>query len=166
MADLAKESVVFMRIKPGHVERAVTDLRRNPKVLAVEPVMGTYDLAISGAFRNVDELRKFQTELEETDVCEGCSTYPGFSTWNREGKVTDQPFAGWTLIRATDSDRAMKELQKIPSVDRLIGTAGEYNVLAHLHAKDMNELQTVVLRDIQKVSGVRRTETRSGLKAL
>lgn len=164
MTELGEESVVFARIRPGQIDRTLTELRRNPKVRIAEPVMGTYDLAISGAFKSTEELGKFQVELEEKESCEGSATHPGFSTWTREGKAPEKEYVGWTLIHAKDPERAMKELQKIPSVSRLIGTAGEYNLIARLSAGNPNELQQVVLQSIQKVPGVKRTETRAGIK--
>ncbi|HYM40777.1 MAG TPA: Lrp/AsnC ligand binding domain-containing protein [Thermoplasmata archaeon] len=57
----------------------------------------------------------------------------------------------------------MQELQEVPCVQRLIGTTGEYNVIARIGAKDPNALQQSVIREIQKVHGVRRTETRPSL---
>ena len=54
----------------------------------------------------------------------------------------------------------MKDLQKVSSVQRVIGTAGEYNLIVRIGAKDTNALQQAVIRDIQKIPGVRRTETR------
>jgi Lrp/AsnC ligand binding domain len=164
MTELSDESVIFARVKPGQIERTLMELKRNSKVRIAEPVMGTYDLAISGAFKSPEDLRKFQTELDENESLEGSMAYPGFGTWSREGKMPEQEFVGWTLIRATDPDSAMKELQKIPSVNRLISTAGEYNLIARLSARNPSELQEVVLQNIQKVPGIRRTETRSGLK--
>jgi DNA-binding Lrp family transcriptional regulator len=164
MIELSEESVIFAKVKPGKVEQTLTQLKRNPKVLMVEPVMGTYDLAISGAFKSPEELRKFQTEIDENESFEGSTAYPGFGSWSREEKLPEQEFVGWTLIRATDPDRATKELQKIPSVNRLISTTGEYNLIARLSAKNPNALQEVVLQNIQMVPGIRRTETRSALK--
>lgn len=163
MVDLSEESVVFLRVTPGHVERALAELRQHPKVNEAEAVMGLYDIAVSGAFRNAEELRKFQSEIESKDFCEGCAAHPGFENWRREEKPREEPVNGWTLIRAVDVDRAMKELQRVPSVERIIGTTGEYNLIARIGAKDPNALQETVIREIQKVHGVRRTETRTSL---
>ncbi len=132
-------------------------------VKEAEAVMGTYDIAVSGAFRNSEDLRKFQAEVEAKDFCEGCSAHPGFENWHREEEAEEEPVNGWTLIRAVDAERAMKELQRVPSVQRIIGTTGEYNLIARIGAKDTNALQETVIRDIQKVHGVRRTETRTSL---
>lgn len=162
MVDLSEESVVFLRVTPGHVERALSDLRRNPKVKEAEAVMGTYDIAVTGAFRSSEDLGRFQAEIEAKDFCESYSAHPGFENWRREEEA-EEPVAGWTLIRAVDAERAMKELQKVPSVQRLIGTTGEYNLIARIGAKDPSALQETVIRDIQKVHGVRRTETRPSL---
>lgn len=163
MVDLSEESVVFLRVTPGHVERALAELRQHPKVNEAEAVMGLYDIAVTGAFRNAEELRKFQSEIESKDFCEGCAAHPGFENWRREEKPREEPVNGWTLIRAVDVDRAMKELQRVPSVERIIGTTGEYNLIARIGAKDPNALQETVIREIQKVHGVRRTETRTSL---
>ena len=165
MTDLSEESVVFLRVKPGHVEHALTELRRNPSVKEAEAVMGRYDVAVTGAFRSSEDLWRFQTEIEGKDFCEASSAHPAFENWRREGKA-EEPANGWTLIRAVDAERAMKDLQKVSSVQRVIGTAGEYNLIARIGAKDTNALQQAVIRDIQKIPGVRRTETRPSLTKL
>ncbi len=162
MVELSEESVVFLRVTPGHVERALEELRKYPHVKEVEAVMGPYDIAVTGAFRNAEELRKFQAEVESKEFCEGCSAHPGFENWRREEAV-EEAVNGWTLIRAVDVERAMKELQQVPSVQRIIGTAGEYNLIARIGASDPNKLQETVIRDIQKIQGIRRTETRPTL---
>ena len=165
MTELSEESVVFLRVKPGHVEHALTELRRNPSVKQAEAVMGLYDVAVTGAFPSSEDLRRFQTEVEGKDFCEASSAHPGFENWRRAGKA-EEPANGWTLIRAVDAERTMKDLQKVSSVQRIIGTAGEYNLIARIGAKDANALQQAVIRDIQKVPGVRRTETRPSLTTL
>ncbi|MEK6988144.1 MAG: Lrp/AsnC ligand binding domain-containing protein [Candidatus Thermoplasmatota archaeon] len=162
MAELSEESVFFLRVTPGRVEHALEELRRHPHVKEAEAVMGTYDVAVTGAFRSSEELRKFQAELEAKDFCEGCAAHPGFENWRRE-EAEEEPVNGWTLIRAVDVDRAMKDLQRVPSVQRIIGTTGEYNLIARIGAKDPNALQETVIRDIQKIHGIRRTETRPSL---
>ncbi len=162
MVELSEESVLFLRVTPGHVENALNELKRHPKVKTAEPVMGAYDIAVTGAFRTMDELRTFQSEVEAKEFCEGCAAHPGFENWRRKEEA-EEPVNGWTLIRAIDAARAMQELQDVPSVQRIIGTTGEYNVIARVGAKDPNALQQSVIRDIQKVHGVRRTETRPSL---
>jgi DNA-binding Lrp family transcriptional regulator len=162
LVELSEESVVFLRVTPGHVERAVTELRQHPKVREAEAVLGSYDIAVTGAFRTMEELRKFQSEIESKDFCESCSAHPGFENWHRKEEA-EEPVNGWTLIRAVDAQRAMQELQEVPSVQRIIGTTGEYNLIARVGAKDSNALQQSVIREIQKVHGVRRTETRPSL---
>jgi DNA-binding Lrp family transcriptional regulator len=161
--ELSGESVLFLRVTPGHVERAVSELQRDSHVKSAEAVLGTYDVAVTGAFRNTEELRKFQSEIEAKDFCEGSAAHPGFENWHRKEEA-EEPVNGWTLIRAVDAQRAMQELQEVPSVQRINGTTGEYNVIARIGAKDSNSLQETVIRDIQKVQGVRRTETRPSLR--
>ncbi len=162
LVELSEESVLFLRVTPGRVENVLKELERHPKVKTAEPVMGTYDIAVTGAFRTMEELRKFQSEIETKDFCEGSAAHPGFENWIRKEEA-EEPVNGWTLIRAIDAERAMEELRKVPSVQRLIGTTGEYNVIARIGAKDPNALQQSVIREIQKVYGVRRTETRPSL---
>ena len=162
MVELSEESVLFLRVKPGRVENALTELQRHSKVKTAEPVLGVYDIAVTGAFRTMADLRKFQAEIEAKDFCEGCAAHPGFENWSRKEEA-EEPVNGWTLIQAVDAERAMQELQKVPSVQRIIGTTGEFNVLARIGAKDQNKLQETVIRDIQKVRGIRRTETRPSL---
>jgi DNA-binding Lrp family transcriptional regulator len=165
MTELPEESVIFARVKPGEVERAMAEMRRNPKVRTAEPVMGTYDLAISGTFASPEELQEFRTEIEQTAGLEETSAYPGLASWSRNSRIpSEQGFFGWTLIRAADPDRAMKELQKIPSVNRLMSTTGEYNLIARISAQNPNEIQEVVLKNIQRVPGIERTETLPGFK--
>ncbi len=154
--------MLFLRVTPGKVESALSELQRHPKVKAAEPVMGLYDIAVTGAFATMDELRKFQSEIEAKEFCEGCAAHPGFENWRRKEEA-EEPVSGWTLIRAVDAERAMEELRKVPSVQKIIGTTGEYNVIARVGAKDPNALQQSVIREIQKVHGVRRTETRPSL---
>lgn len=162
MVDLSEESVLFLRVTPGKVENALSQLQRHPKVKTAEPIMGAYDIAVTGAFRTIEELRKFQSEIEGKEFCEGCAVHPGFENWRRKEEAAE-PVNGWTLIRAVDAERAMQELQKVRTVKTLIGTTGEYNVIARVGAKDPNALQESVIREIQKVHGVRRTETRPSL---
>jgi DNA-binding Lrp family transcriptional regulator len=163
MVELSEESVVFLRVKSGEVERALTELRRNPAVKEAEAVMGLYDVAVTGAFRSWEDLRQFQAEVEAKDFCEESAAHPGFENWRREGEA-EAPMSGWTLIRAVDAQKAMKDLQRIPSVHRIVATAGEYNLLVRVGAKDAGSFHDAVVRDIQKVHGVRRTETRPSLK--
>jgi DNA-binding Lrp family transcriptional regulator len=165
MAELSEESVVFLRVRPGHVERALSRLRQNPLVKEAEAIMGRYDIAVAASVRNAEELRKLQSEFEAEDFCDGSFAHPAFESWRREGPAREAPVNAWTLIRAANAERAMRELQRLPMVERIIGTTGEYNLIARIGAKDTNELQSGVLRDIQRVEGVRRTETRAAIKA-
>lgn len=113
MTELALESVIFARVKPGQIEQTFDQLRRSPKVRLAKPVKGGYDLAISGVFKSTEELRDFLEEVEESESCEGCAAYAGFQEGSHEGKVPETPFVGWTLIHATNPERALKDLQEV-----------------------------------------------------
>jgi DNA-binding Lrp family transcriptional regulator len=156
--ELAEESVVLLRVKPGHVEKAVKELKQHSTVRVAEPILGPYDVAVTGAFPNIDAMRRFQTEIESKEFCEGCASLPGFELWRGESKGT-HPVSAWTLIRATDVTKTAKELTKLPLVERVLSTSGEYNLIARVGATDSNQLQQRVLSEIQGLPGLRRTET-------
>lgn len=161
MVELRGESVLFLRVRPGQVDRAVKELAKDPRVRKAEAIIGTYDVAVAGAFRNLDDLQKFASEAEMKDYCEACTAHPGFAEWKNE--QDDEPATAWTLIRAANAPKAADELKRVSSVKKLFSTTGEFNIVARLTAKDPAELQRIILRDLHKVPGVRRTETRPSL---
>lgn len=163
MAELTGDSVLLLRVTPGRVEEAIRELKRNPSVREAEPVLGPYDIAVTGAFRDSASLRRFAEEVESKEYCEGCVAYPSYEHWSRE-RVEEKPARAWTLIRTRDAARAVRELQKVPGVQRILSTVGEFNVVANIAVDEPHEIQSTVLRDIQKISGVRRTETLANLR--
>ena len=70
-----------------------------------------------------------------------------------------QPVTGWVLIRTNDSQRVASEIKKIPGIEGLIGTVGNFDLIARLGVEEPNVLVSTVLRKIQTISGVRTTET-------
>jgi len=158
MVELAEESVLFLRVKPGTVDRAIREIRRSPDVREAEPTLGPYDIVVTGAFRDHETLQKFSEELEAKDYCEGCIANPSFEHWARE-EVEKRPVNAWTLIKAVNVDKAFKALQKVENVQRLYSTPGEYNIIANITAEELSELQTTLIRDIHKIAGVKRTHT-------
>ncbi len=160
--ELPGESVLFVRVKPGATDRALKELREHPTVSKAEPVLGPYDIVVTGAFKNLDELRKFQEELETKEFCEGCVPNPSFEEWARP-EPEKREISAWTLIKAVNPQRTLQELQRIPAVNRVYTTAGEFNVIANVAANKPHDLMDTILKHIQAIKDVRRTETLTGI---
>ncbi len=70
-----------------------------------------------------------------------------------------QPVSSWILIRTNDPQRVASELKKVPGIEGLIGTVGNFDLLARFGAEHQDALMQTVLRKIQTISGVKATET-------
>ncbi len=162
IVELPGESVLFVRVKPGMTDRALKDLRKHPSVSRAEPVLGPYDIVVTGAFKNVELLQKFAEELGTKEFYEGCAPNPSFEEWNRPEKA-EREISAWTLIKAVNPQRAMKELQRIAAVNSVYTTAGEFNVIANIAANKPQDLMDTLLKEVQKIKDVRRTETLAGI---
>ncbi len=158
-----EESIVFVHVRPGQVEKAVKELKKFDLVTRVEPVMGPYDLVVTGAFKDGRSLQKFLQEVQGKEFCEGVEAQFSLEQWKRD-REEKGPISAWTLIEASNPEKVMKELQKIPAVNSLYATPGHYNVIANIAAPETYELMTTVTRDIHKIRDIRRTETLSGVR--
>ncbi len=161
--ELPGESLFFLRVKPGEVERAVKELREHPKVARAETVLGPYDIVAPVNVRNAEELKKLASELESKPFCEGCSVMPSYSTWTREPSVA-KAISAWTLIRATDSKTVADALRGIDTINQVYETVGDFNVIANLAVEELTALHQTLVGRIQKIKGVRRTETLASLE--
>jgi len=161
---LSGPSVVFVRVKAGNVDRAMREIRRNKAVERVEPLLGPHDLVLTGTFKDFETLRKYSENLEAQEFCEGTVVYPTFEQWRREGKP-EQPWNAWALVKTDDIEAAKGELKRISAVNRYYTTAGEYGLIVQLSAENPSELQEAVMEELQKVEGVRRTETFPSIRA-
>lgn len=67
----------------------------------------------------------------------------------------------FTLIKIKTGDlrAAVCDLRRIPLVDEANLTFGPYDIIATLHAADLQELGRVVAREIQTIPGVLETRT-------
>lgn len=63
------------------------------------------------------------------------------------------------MIKAENPKRIAEELRKVPEVNAVYSTVGAYNVIAKLTAKSPRELQDSILKDVQSLHGIRRTES-------
>ena len=162
--ELPEETVVFLRVRPGNLDRVLKDLRRNASVRTAEPTLGPFDLVVTGAFRDDVALRNFVKEVEAKEYLDHCEVRPSFRQWTREGAV-ERPFLGWALIQARNPDAAMKGLQSVAAVNRIYEVPGEFNIVANLSVDDPSKLLETVTREIHKIEGVRRTETLMGFRS-
>ncbi len=157
------ESLFFLRIKPGEVENAIKTLKEHPKVTRAEALLGPYDMVAPVDVRSTDELRELASELEGKPFCESCSVLPSLSTWMREPAVT-KPISAWSLIHATDSKSVAEALKGIETINRVYETMGEFNVIANMAVEELGALRETLIGRIQKIKGVRRTETLASLE--
>jgi len=145
-------------VKPGNVERAIKELLRNKNVQSAEPLFGRFDLAVTGAFRDFEALQRFSEELRSKDYCESCATHPTFDLWKREERP-ERPWNPWTLVRAQNPQNVKTKMRQIEAVSRIYATAGENDLVVRLSADSPEELHEAILSQVQRVPGVRRTET-------
>jgi DNA-binding Lrp family transcriptional regulator len=158
MVDLAGESLVLLRVRAGAVDKALAELKRNSKVRQAEPILGHYDIAVSGAFPNLEEISRFAQEMESKEFCEECTAYPAVDEWRKE-RPEERALMAWSLVRTSDAHRAKEELKRIPAVQRVVTTTGPFNLAVNLAIDDVAKLQETILKEIQAIHGVRRTET-------
>jgi len=163
MVDLEGETVVFLKVRPGNVDRAVKDLRRNESVRMAQATLGPYDVIVRGSFRDDAALRAFVKEVEGKEYADGCEARPSFRQWSRE-KAIDAPLVGWTLIQARNPESTMKGLQNIAAVSRVYEMPGQFNLIASVQAKDPTALMDTLTKEVHKLEGVRRTETLMGFR--
>lgn len=161
--ELPGETVVFLRVRPGNVERALQDLRKHASVRTAEPTLGSYDMVVTGAFRDDGALRAFVREVEAKEYCDGCEARPSFRQWAREG-AKDVPLQGWTLIQARNSEAAMKSLQSVAAVNRIYEVPGEFNLVANVAAESPAKLMEALTKGIHRIEGIRRTQTLAGFR--
>ncbi len=78
----------------------------------VKTVMGPYDLAFSGSFKDVIEFNRFVQLLEAKEYFEECVVNP---TFNRsEGNTTEEkPIVAWSLIQATNPSEVQEKLERL-----------------------------------------------------
>lgn len=158
MMELPGESLFFVRVKPGEVENALREFRQHPKVSRAETVLGPYDIVATLKVKDTEELRELASEIETKPFCEGCSVIPSIATWSREPAVR-KAVSAWTLIHATDAKSVADALKDIETINEVYETMGEFNVIANLAVEELSALRETIVRHIQKIEGIRRTET-------
>lgn len=155
--ELNGESVIFLKVTPGYVEKAISSAKGKPNVTQAEPVIGRHDVAIRGNFRDLAELHRTQAAFM-ADYVRGFQSYPAVQEFVKI-RSNGQPLSGWVLLRTTDPQRVASELKKIPGIEGLIATVGNYDLIARFGVPEPEALVTTVLQKVQMISGVRTTET-------
>src|SRR3972149_3097431 len=122
-SELVGRSVIFVKVAPGYVERTLTSLRAKPNVTKAEAVFGRHDIAVAGSFRDADELRTFQSEVQLMDRVRSFRSYPALQNWTQKGSDGHASNA-YLLIRTTDTQKTMGELKTVPEIREIIGTTG------------------------------------------
>ena len=158
MAELLGNSVLFLKVRPGSLEEATRELRENREVSDVQRLLGPWDLIVSGTFSDYESLRKFAETVDSKPYCERHTVYPNFKEWTRE-TPTKTPTTGWAMIRTSNVDQLLDELQKTEEVQWLMSTSGEYNVIARIGTDKLSELANFLTTKVHKVPGVKSTET-------
>ncbi len=157
----SEESIVFVNVRPGQVDKAAKELKAFDRVSRVEPVLGTFDLVVTGAFKDGRSLQRFLQQVRGKDYCDGIEAQFSLEQWKRDEEYQG-PISAWTLIEAADPEYVMTELRKIRAVNALYATPGHFNVLANIAAPETHGLMTTVTQ-IHKIRDILRTETLSGV---
>ncbi len=156
--NLSGQSVIFVKVAPGYVERTLTTLRGKPNVASAEAVLGRHDIAVAGTFSDSDALRGFQSEVQLLDHVRSFRSYPAL--WNWTSKATDgHAVRAYVLIRTSNPKQAIADLEKLPMVQQIIGTTGDSDIVVRISATTNEDLRQTVVTKIQGMPGVLSTET-------
>lgn len=158
MQEKLGRSIVMVSVAPGHVEKALQTFRQKPSVERADVVMGNFDIALEVTFRSLEELRKFQAEIQRIDYVRDYKAYPGFDLWTNGG-ANNYPFHGLVLLQTSHPREATEDLKQLSSVEEIIGTFGDSDLILRVGAEDQAELFQTVLGRVQMAPGARATET-------
>lgn len=157
-SELVGTSVIFVKVAPGNVERTLTSLRTKSNVTRAEAIFGRHDIAVAGSFRNADDLRMFQSEVQLLDQVRGFRSYPALQNWTQKETDGDARHA-YVLIRSSEPQKLMGELKKLPEVQEIIGTTGDSDIVARIGTADREALLQTIVTKVQAMPGVLSTET-------
>jgi len=160
--NLSGTSVIFVKVAPGYVERTLTTLRGKPNVASAEAVFGRHDIAVAGTFPTSDALRGFQTDVQLLDHVRGFRSYPALWNWTQtktNGNPTSTSVSAYVLIRTSNPQQAISQLEKLPMVQEIIGTTGDSDIVARIGGTSNQDLRETVVNKVQGMQGVLSTET-------
>lgn len=156
--DLNGDSIIFLKVAPGDVERTLKTIREQPHVSKAEAVLGRHDVAVAGSFKTTDELQQFTARVQAMDSVRGFRAYPGLQNWKTPEKKSHTASA-YVLIRSSDPARATSELRKLAGVETVTGTTGDLDVIARIGTENRDSMFSTILKQVQGVPGVKSTET-------
>lgn len=151
-------AVLLLKVRPGTAEKALKALRGKTEVREAHTVLGPYDVVVTGAFKTTEDLHRFTEGIVKADFCEDCVQNISLEGWTREEPKRGAA-AAWTLIKAENPRALAEQLRKVPAVNAVYSTIGAYNVIAKLAAQTPRDLQDSILKDVQTLPGIRRTES-------
>jgi hypothetical protein len=61
------KSIIFLRIKQGHIKGLINRLKYNPKVVEIKTITGQYDVVLRALFQSNHLLKSFIEKLKELD---------------------------------------------------------------------------------------------------
>jgi DNA-binding Lrp family transcriptional regulator len=144
------------------MQRAVRDLERCEEITDVDAVLGSYDIIASGAFENSRRLTDFIEHVESKPFYQSCFAQPSHETWRRR-KQAQSTRKGWVLVKSGSPSATVRDLKKLPSVQKVVLTSGDFNIVANFSVRDPGNWRRTVFEDIQGATGVRDTVTLPGL---
>ncbi|MFQ6106455.1 MAG: Lrp/AsnC ligand binding domain-containing protein [Thermoplasmata archaeon] len=158
MTNLKGNILLFLKIRSGSVDEAASDLRDRPEVTEVNRLLGQWDLVVSGNFPDYDTYRAFAENIETKPYCDRVSAYPCFREWRRE-KPSKTPITGWAMIGTNKTEETFEKLKDYQQVYWMTYTTGDYNIIALMGARELDELSNFMTSEVQRIPGVKRTET-------
>ncbi len=158
MTSLEGNSLLFLKIRSGSVDEAASDLRSRPEITQVYRLLGHWDMVVSVNLPEYESLRGFADHVEEKPYCERASFYPCFEQWTRENP-SEAPVTGWAMIGTTKTEETFEKLKEYEQVYWMTQTGGDYNIIVHMGAKELDELSSFITSEIHRIPGVNRTET-------
>ncbi len=154
MSQLKGESILLLKVKPGEMHKAVNDLERSEEITEVDTVLGFYDVVASGAFDDSRSLTDFIEQVESKPFCQSCYARPSYESWKRRTKG-DSLGQGWALIRSNMPSTTLRELKKLPNIQKLVLTSGDFNIVANFSVSGPGDWKRTVFDEIQGATGVK-----------
>lgn len=158
MSQLKGESILLLKVKPGEMYKAVRDLERSEEITEVDTVLGFYDIVASGAFDDSRDLTDFIEKVESKPFFQSCYVRPSYEFWKRRTK-SDSHGQGWVLIRSNLPSATLRELKKLPNIQKLVLTSGDFNIVANFSVSGPGDWKRTVFEEIQGTTGVKETIT-------
>lgn len=164
MTRLEGNIILFLKIRSGSVEEAISYLRNVSEVRQVNRLLGHWDILVAGSFPDYDRYRTFAENMEAKPYCERVTTYPCYKEWKRESPP-EAPVTGWAMIGTDRTEETFNKLKEYEYVHWMAVTSGDYNVIVYVGAKELDELSDFICSEVHSIPGVKRTETLPSFKS-